>query len=159
MMNNKTANIEKVIYFDMDGTVADLYNVTNWLETIRAEKPIFENLPPMPKLDMEYLNRQLIQLQKRGWTISVITWTPMDCTDEYHEFTANEKSKWLDKYMPCVQEFNPLRYGQSKNIPANPEALNIIFDDNKDVRNDWKGIAFDIHEIHLDLDKLLHLPL
>ena len=29
----------KVIVFDMDGTIADLYGVSGWLEMLRAENP------------------------------------------------------------------------------------------------------------------------
>ena len=34
----KREMMEKVIAFDMDGTIADLYNVNNWLEQLREEK-------------------------------------------------------------------------------------------------------------------------
>lgn len=29
--------MEKMIWFDMDGTIADLYGVENWLEDLRNE--------------------------------------------------------------------------------------------------------------------------
>ena len=42
----------KNIYFDMDGTIADLYGVENWLEYLRAENPApYRAAAPM--LDME----------------------------------------------------------------------------------------------------------
>ena len=41
--------MKKAIFWDMDGTIADLYNVPNWLDKLRAEdtspyreaKPLF----------------------------------------------------------------------------------------------------------------------
>ena len=31
--------MEKAIYFDMDGTIANLYAVENWLDMLRAFNP------------------------------------------------------------------------------------------------------------------------
>ena len=55
----------KAVYFDMDGTIADLYGVEGWLDSLIAEqtKPYREakNLVDMRKLSYE-LNR----LQRAG---------------------------------------------------------------------------------------------
>ena len=42
------------ILFDLDGTLANLYGRKDWLEKLRKEEPIYEELEPL--IDMEKLN-------------------------------------------------------------------------------------------------------
>lgn len=66
----------KVIYFDMDGTVADLYGSDNWLENLREERVgAFVNLAPM--VNMEELRKVCMELMAQGWRFGIITWLPM----------------------------------------------------------------------------------
>ena len=61
------------IYFDMDGTIADLYSVDDWLDKLRDE-----NATPYIEagtlLNMARLARLLNQLQDDGYTIGIISW-------------------------------------------------------------------------------------
>ena len=52
----------KAIYFDMDGTIADLYGVNGWLDSLIAEqtKPYRE---AKPLVDMRQLGKLLNKLQ------------------------------------------------------------------------------------------------
>ena len=38
--------MEKAIYFDMDGTIADLYSVKDWLRQLRAVEAATSGAPP-----------------------------------------------------------------------------------------------------------------
>ena len=62
------------ICFDMDGTIADLYGVENWLEYL-----LEENVKPYkiakPLVNMSALARRLNKLQRKGYEIGVISWT------------------------------------------------------------------------------------
>ena len=44
----------KAIYFDMDGTVANLYDVPNWLEKLQAQD-VTPYIEAKPLIDMEEL--------------------------------------------------------------------------------------------------------
>ena len=73
----------QTIYFDMDGTIADLYNVENWLPKLRAfdESPYVDALP---MVDMEKLSHALRNLQKHGYKIGIISWLSKGSTKEYN---------------------------------------------------------------------------
>ena len=65
---------EKIINFDMDGTIADLYGVDGWLDDL-----INGNTRPYdiakPLLNMSALARVLNKLQRLGYKINIISWT------------------------------------------------------------------------------------
>ena len=74
--------MNKAIYFDMDGTIADLYNEENWLtRLLNEEKGLFRNLKPMH--DKDRLTKVINDLIKLGFEIEVITWTPKNVSQEY----------------------------------------------------------------------------
>ena len=77
----------KAIYFDMDGTIADLYGVENWLDYLVAgkTKPYRE---AKPLVDMRKLARLLNSLQEQGWTIGIISWLAKSGSDEYGDKVA-----------------------------------------------------------------------
>ena len=67
MMDNR------VLVFDMDGTIADLYKVDGWLADLRAYNPRpYEVAKPM--YDMETMAELLMVLQAQGWKVVVTTW-------------------------------------------------------------------------------------
>ena len=61
------------IFFDMDGTIANLYGVENWLEYL-----LNKNVKPYAEakvmLNMNSLARLLNNLQKKGHKIGIISW-------------------------------------------------------------------------------------
>ena len=54
--------MRKMIVFDMDGTIADLYNVNGWLEMLRAEDPTPYTIAE-PMYEMDRLNEILEALK------------------------------------------------------------------------------------------------
>ena len=51
--------MDKMIIFDMDGTIADLYSVNNWLDKLRAfDVTPYKNAKPL--YDMEILKLVLL---------------------------------------------------------------------------------------------------
>ena len=66
--------MKREIWFDMDGTIANLYGETEWLKDIKNEKVRpYENAKVM--VNMQVLARVLNRLTREGYTIGVITWT------------------------------------------------------------------------------------
>ena len=64
-----TKTMKKEIWFDMDGTIADLYAVHNWLIYLECENPFpYENA--MPMMNFSRLAKLLNKLQKNGWNVS-----------------------------------------------------------------------------------------
>lgn len=133
--------MKKVLYFDMDGTIADLYGSDNWLEKIQNKQPVFETLAEMPWFETA---KKLIRILKfqYGYEVGVITWTPMDTTAEYEAIARVEKNMWLGEHANGLFDFAVFqRYGTSKAISIRDEyqrGLHILFDDNHEVRADWE---------------------
>lgn len=137
----------KSIYFDMDGTIANLYAVLNWLPMLRAEDTTPYTLAK-PLIKMNILARLLNALKKDGWTIGVVSWTAKNGTEEYNERVRKAKIKWLKTHLKSVQfdEIVIVPYGTPKsNVVKNPNG--ILFDDEEQNRKEWKGVAFDVDNI------------
>lgn len=130
---------ERTIFFDMDGTIADLYGQPNWLANLRAENPA-PYVKAEPMYNMEMLNSFLEVFKKFGFRVGVITWGSMNASKEYDNLVRRAKREWVHKYLPACQEFHYQRYGTPKyratyqNIKINKD---ILIDDNEEVRKMW----------------------
>lgn len=142
---------EKRIYFDMDGTIADLYGVENWLEDI-----INRNVRPYavakPLINLSLLARYLHILQNKGYKVGVITWLAKNSTDDYDAKVTATKKEWLERRLPSVEfdEIHVIKYG----TPKSSVGCGILFDDEEPNRNEWDGIAYDVDNIIEVLKKL-----
>ena len=147
-------NINITINFDMDGTIADLYGVENWLDHL-----INENTHPYevakPMLHFATLARKLNTLKRNGYRIAIISWLSKCGTEEYNERVATAKREWLRTHLPSVEwdRITIVPYGTPKeNFCENP--LDILFDDEEHNRVKWTGRAFEVNNI-LDILKTL----
>lgn len=127
----------KKIYFDMDGTVANLYGEKNWLDNLRNEREgSFINLRPL--VDMNELAMVCHQLMNLGYSFGVITWLPMGASYEFERVCEEEKRAWVEEFMPWVSEFYAQSYGVPKQYaPSKRAAEMILVDDNAEVRAMW----------------------
>ena len=127
----------KMLVFDMDGTIADLYGVEGWLADLRAEntRP-YEKAEPL--YDMENLRNILLMLQDLGWKVVVTTWLAKDATREYNKAVTLAKKAWLAKYNFPYDEIHCVKYGTTKaDCTRNKGGFQILIDDNKKVRDGW----------------------
>lgn len=140
-------NATRAIYFDMDGTIANLYAVLNWLPMIRAEETTPYTLA-VPMVKMNVLARLLNSLKAKGWTIGIVSWTAKNGTTEYNERVATAKIEWLKTHLKSVQfdEIHIVPYGTPKStVVNNPNG--ILFDDEEPNRTEWNGTAFNVDNI------------
>ena len=128
----------KKIYFDMDGTVYNLYGIENWLPKLRNEESgVYVEGEPL--VDMEELAEVCMSLIAKGYQIGIITWLTMGASEEYCERTTKEKREWAKLFMPYVSEFYAQEYGTPKQYaPAKRAKEMILVDDNKEVREMWE---------------------
>ena len=135
------------ICFDMDGTIANLYGVENWLESLINEsaKP-YEEAKVM--VNMNSLARLLNNLQKKGYEIGIISWLSKNSTESYDEKVTEAKKNWLKKHLASVRfDFVEIvKYGTNKNI-VNTGNDDILFDDEIGNREAWNGTAYDVNNI------------
>lgn len=135
------------INFDMDGTIANLYGVENWLEMLIAE----DTTPyavATPLLRLSALARRLNALQRNGYNLAVISWLSKSGSPEYNERVTAVKKAWLAKHLPSVHwdRITIVPYGTPKqNFCYNSN--DILFDDEERNRNNWTGRAYGVENI------------
>lgn len=137
----------RTIFFDLDGTIADLYGVKNWLQYLLASNPFpYENAKPL--LNLQALARVLNRLQRNGFRIEVISWLSKNSTPEYDEAVTLAKLRWLRTHLASVffDEINIVSYGICKDTFRHTTA-DILFDDEEPNRKAWNGVAFGVENI------------
>lgn len=144
------------INFDMDGTIADLYSVDNWLADLRAEKvrPYAEAKPLLP---LKLLSVVLSYMKKRGHIVNIISWGSKTASPAYDDAVAFAKRKWLAEQMPdfTFDNIYVVPYG----TPKSSLASGILFDDEMKNRDEWRdadeaNIAAPPEEIFEILEKI-----
>lgn len=137
------------IYFDMDGTIANLYAVENWLPKLRAYDPT-PYMEAAPMLRFCSLARRLNTLQRNGYKIGIISWLSKDPDPTYGEKVTAAKYYWLKKHLPSVNfdEIRIVPYGTPKSTLASE--IGILFDDEEPNRKEWEeagGVAYGVENI------------
>lgn len=136
------------IWFDMDGTIADLYAVNDWLPKLRASDPSpYAEAEVM--MNMSLLARYLNKLSAKGISIGIISWTSKTGTAEYNEAVASAKMGWLAEHLHSVMfdAVHVVEYGTPKStFRESPD--DILFDDEERNRVEWgTDTAFSPDEI------------
>lgn len=126
----------KMIWFDMDGTIADFYGVEGWLDYLHNEDatPYRE---AKPLLNMSLLARYLNKLQREGWQVGVISWGSKHSTDEFLNKVTAAKLDWLNKHLKSVKwdVVRIVHYGTNK---LNTCGGGMLFDDEDRNREGWE---------------------
>jgi hypothetical protein len=140
------------INFDMDGTIADLYGVENWLPKLRASDPS-PYAEARPLVNLSRLARLLNRLMANGYAVNVISWMSKAGSPEYNEAVTEAKRAWLAKHLPSVRfaEIIIVPYG----VPKQTLGTGILFDDEEKNRSAWGEGAHDETEIFDILKSLL----
>lgn len=135
---------KKIINMDLDGTLADLYGVENWLDyLIKGDEYPYSAAKPL--INMNVLARLLNKLQNRGYEINIISWLSKTSTPEYDEKVTKAKKDWLKRHLKSVNFDNLyiVPYGTPKHTLSN----GILFDDEQKNRDNWGVGAYDVNNI------------
>lgn len=141
--------MNRAIYFDMDGTIADLYGVENWLSYLIDRNPLpYEIAKPLVRLSA--LARKLNKLQTLGWKIGVVSWLSKEDNPDYNKVVTEAKKMWLKKHLASVNfdDVKIVSYGTPKSTVVNE--IGILFDDEERNRIEWNnagGNAYDVNNI------------
>lgn len=132
----------KAIYFDMDGTLADMFNYPDWLRLLRAEdvRP-YRDYEPI--VNLGELVPILEQLRGLGIHVGVISWLSKGSSISYAKATRAAKMEWLQNHIHF--EFDSIkicRYGAPKHNYAMDDS--ILIDDSPFCLSAWtKGRTLD----------------
>lgn len=144
------------ICFDMDGTIANLYAVENWLPMLRSYDPTpYAEAGVM--LNMQLLARLLNRAQAAGNELVIVSWLSKEPTPEYNEAVTAAKLAWLNQHLHSVQwnEINIVSHGYCKNNFCMSDD-DILFDDEARNRDEWSGEAYEPADIIEVLKKILN---
>lgn len=145
--------MNKMIIFDMDGTIADLYNVNNWLDKLGT----FDETPYLdakPLYNMEILNTILNQLKQNGYKIVVTSWLAKGSNKEYDKKVRQAKKEWLNKYNFPFDEIHLVKYGTPKAYCTKGKAdFQILVDDNAKVRSAFENYKYAVSSTSIDANK------
>lgn len=138
---------EKAIVFDLDGTLADLYSVPEWLKKLRsydatpysAAKPIY---------DAKELVPLIAELKDCGFRIIITSWLSKGSNKKYDAAVREAKKEWLANYGFPYDEIHLVKYGTPKTKCSRGKAkYQILVDDNAEVRSRWTlGATIDANE-------------
>lgn len=132
------------IWFDMDGTIANLYGIEGWLDDLENER-VRPYQEAKPLLNLQVLARRLNSLQRQGYKIGIISWLSKSGTDEYNQKVKEVKLKWLKTHLKSVHfnEIHIVEYG----TPKESLGQGVLFDDEERNRIAWGQGAYDVDNI------------
>ena len=126
------------IWFDMDGTIANLYGVKNWLPMLEAKDETPYAIAK-PLVNMAVLARMINARQRKGYRVAIVSALSKNSTAEYDERVMNAKKNWLAKHLPSVK-FDEIKFVPYTFIKNNVNKGNdILIDDEDRHLNAWTG--------------------
>lgn len=132
--------VNKTVWFDMDGTIADLYGVKEWLSYLKNE-----NTLPYEICELKYEKAPLIQslvtLKQKGYSLGVISWTAKNGTLEYNQAVKNAKIEWLKRHdlYNLLDEILITCYGENKSLTCEKYGRGILVDDERQNLVSWSN--------------------
>jgi 5'(3')-deoxyribonucleotidase len=135
-------NNNNTIYFDLDGTLYDLYSQPQWLERITTEQDASAYSADASLYNGMELADIASRLCRAGFAIGVISWCADGATREFNSAVRRVKREWVKKNLPMASEVHIVKYGTPKHYVAYNKN-GILVDDNAEVRAAWKGLTID----------------
>lgn len=126
-MNSTTNNA--TIYFDLDGTIADLYGFSGWLDCLQNEQA-----DPYTEagllVDGEQFRNFLAAGKAAGVLFGVISWGAKNASKDYQKAIRRAKIDWLKKnnLLEYFDELHIIKYGTPKNRAAK-NRTGVLIDD------------------------------
>lgn len=146
------------IYLDMDGTIADLYGVNDWLSLLHAENVApYEQAKPLINMD------ELIKILADSRVESnIISWTCKDGSAKYNRKIRYAKLRWLKKYHLTnhISKYYIIDYGTPKSTVVHRplSGSDILIDDEPNNQLEWLaagGSVIGIKNLITELKKVL----
>lgn len=125
----------KVVYFDMDGTLVDLYGVTNVFKRLDdLDASVYSEAKPINKyIDM------LKEFKSMGYKVIILSCLGMVSSKEFDKETIINKGKWLDTYVgkEYIDERIYIPNTKNKFKYTSMYGKGILVDDDVRVLNNW----------------------
>lgn len=140
------------IYFDMDGTIANLYSVNNWCFKItHNDATPYQQAKPL--INLKKLSNIIKSFQALGVVVGVISWSAKGATAEFTREVKKAKKKWCNDFGLCFDEFHVVKYGTKKQSVAKIKNA-VLVDDSLEVLESWKGTTIDAYNSRTLINQL-----
>lgn len=126
-MNSTNSNA--TIFFDLDGTIADLYGFSGWLDCLQNEQTT-----PYAEagllVDGEQFRNFLAAGKAAGVLFGVISWGAKNASKDYQKAIRRAKIDWLKKnnLLKYFDELHIVKHGTPKNR-ATKNRTGVLVDD------------------------------
>lgn len=126
--------MEKIVYFDMDGTIANLYAVTNVFERLDGlDATVYSEALPINKyIDM------LKEFKYMGYKVVILSCLGMISEEKFDKDTISNKNKWLDMYVGKEFIDDRIFIEYTKHKENYVKEGGILVDDDDKVLMNWK---------------------
>ncbi len=137
------------LYLDMDGTIADLYAVENWLDrlTVQADVSVFKEAEPIYKGAHAVALEKALTFFGAAYNIIVLTKLPPLTLQKMVE-VEQIKKEWLQKHINYTfDDIICIPYDFSKEKYRFNEEDSLIDDEEKNLK-EWNGNPITIEEFN-----------
>lgn len=126
------------IWFDLDGTLYNLYKVPDWLPRLRQEDVGVYCEQGFERASIRRIVEACNALKEAGYHIGVISWAGKGVSrkDEFFEQTRLVKTQWVEQYFPVAEKVIICEYGKEKSLFA--VYGDVLVDDSLEVRKNWR---------------------
>lgn len=125
--------MKKIVYFDMDGTIADLYGVENVFKRLDAlDASVYLEAEPI----QEYI-QMIRDFHHMGYEVNILSCLGMISEEVFDKNTKENKDKWLDKYVGCEYINKRIYIPNTKHKEEYIDAIGILVDDDERVLVNW----------------------
>lgn len=123
------------IVLDMDGTIADLYHVPNWLAMLESENAAPYTIAK-PIGSAKRINAMLEVLQAEGVGVQVVSWGAKGASKAYAKQVRRAKRAWVRHHLPAIKSVRVIPYGSNK-WRASAYKSAVLLDDSPEVCARW----------------------
>jgi histidinol phosphatase-like enzyme len=125
--------MNKIVYFDMDGTLADLYGVTNVFKRLDAlDANVYSEAKPIDT----YIN-MLKEFKNMGYKVIILSCLGMISDKQFDKDTVRNKGLWLDKYVGKQYIDERIYIPNTKHKEQYINEYGILVDDDDKVLMNW----------------------
>jgi hypothetical protein len=140
------------IYFDMDGTIADLYSVNNWCYKITHDDASpYKQAKPL--VNIAQLQKILQAFKALGITVGVISWGAKGASAQFTREVKKRKKEWCTSLGLEFDEFHVVKYGTKKQSVAKIKNA-VLVDDSLEVLESWNGTTIDAYNSRTLINQL-----
>ena len=142
------------IWFDMDGTIVDLYGVDNWLSSLRAYNPD-PYIKAKPLINLSLLARLIHKAQEKGFQVCIVSALSKCSNVEFDKKIINAKKLWLATHLKSVH-FDEMVFVPYEFVKNDVNSgTDILFDDEERHLTAWTGTAIHANKVIETLKTLI----